>query len=136
MGFNGIANFYGFCLAQPAYNVKGIYRELETSLDTAVFRGQDTEIIVVDSKGKEDERGYNISKKRREKNPSNGDVTKWKSDRVYIDKHGKWRIFDHKKMSRKRCGSLRGQGWKYGSGFVDGVFPVLSPVAHQILNFS
>jgi hypothetical protein len=30
---------------------------------------------------------------------------------------------------------LRGQGWKYGSGFVDGIFPVLSPVAHQILNF-
>ncbi|KAH8492612.1 hypothetical protein H0E87_021994, partial [Populus deltoides] len=73
--------------------------------------------------------------RRREKNSSNGDVKKWKSDRVYIDKHGKWRIFDHKKMSRKRCGSLRGQGWKYGSGFVDGIFPVLSPVAHQILNF-
>lgn len=30
---------------------------------------------------------------------------------------------------------MRGQGWKYGSGFVDGIFPVLSPVAHQILNF-
>ncbi|KAB5532330.1 hypothetical protein DKX38_019000 [Salix brachista] len=71
----------------------------------------------------------------REKNPSSGDVKKWKSDRVYIDKHGKWRIFDHKKMSRKRCGSLRGQEWKYGSGFVDGIFPVLSSVAHQILNF-
>ncbi|KAJ6748168.1 hypothetical protein OIU79_029320 [Salix purpurea] len=52
-----------------------------------------------------------------------------------ISTKGKWRIFDHKKMSRKRCGSLRGQGWKYGSGFVDGIFPVLSPVAHQILNF-
>ncbi|KAJ6417829.1 hypothetical protein OIU84_001249 [Salix udensis] len=38
-------------------------------------------------------------------------------------------------MSRKRCGSLRGQGWKYGSGFVDGIFPVLSPVTRQILNF-
>lgn len=32
-------------------------------------------------------------------------------------------------------GSLRGQGWKYGSGFVDGIFPVLSPDAQQILNF-
>lgn len=32
-------------------------------------------------------------------------------------------------------GSLRGQGWKYGSGFVDGIFPVLSPTAQQILNF-
>lgn len=32
-------------------------------------------------------------------------------------------------------GSLRGQGWKYGSGFVDGIFPVLSPIAQQILNF-
>lgn len=32
-------------------------------------------------------------------------------------------------------GSLRSRGWKYGSGFVDGIFPVLSPVAQQILNF-
>lgn len=32
-------------------------------------------------------------------------------------------------------GSLRGRGWKYGSGFVDGVFPVLSPIAEKILNF-
>lgn len=32
-------------------------------------------------------------------------------------------------------GSLRGQGWKYGSGFVDGIFPVLSPIAQEILNF-
>ena len=30
---------------------------------------------------------------------------------------------------------MRGQGWKYGSGFVDGIFPVLSPDAQQILNF-
>ncbi|KAG5234422.1 pentatricopeptide repeat-containing protein [Salix suchowensis] len=74
--------------------------------------------------------------RRREKNPSSGDVKKWKSDRVYIDKHGKWRIFDHKKIHLFYLGgSLRGQGWKYGSGFVDGIFPVLSPVAHQILNF-
>lgn len=32
-------------------------------------------------------------------------------------------------------GSLRGKGWKYGSGFVDGIFPVLSPIAQQILHF-
>lgn len=32
-------------------------------------------------------------------------------------------------------GSLRGRGWKHGSGFVDGVFPVLGPVAQQILEF-
>lgn len=32
-------------------------------------------------------------------------------------------------------GSLRGQGWKYGSGFVDGIFPVLSPIGQQILKF-
>lgn len=30
---------------------------------------------------------------------------------------------------------MRGQGWKYGSGFVDGIFPVLSPVAQGFLNF-
>ena len=32
-------------------------------------------------------------------------------------------------------GSLRGRGWKYGSGFVDGIFPVMSPIAQQILDF-
>lgn len=31
-------------------------------------------------------------------------------------------------------GSLRGRGWKYGSGFVDGIFPVMSPTAHKILD--
>ncbi|GKU92651.1 hypothetical protein SLEP1_g6354 [Rubroshorea leprosula] len=62
-------------------------------------------------------------------------IEKWKRDGVYIDKQGKLRTFNHKKLSRKRCGSLRGQGWKYGSGFVDGIFPVLSPIAQQILNF-
>jgi myo-inositol-1(or 4)-monophosphatase len=30
-------------------------------------------------------------------------------------------------------GAMRGRGWKYGSGFVDGVFPVLSPMAQDIL---
>ncbi|THG17470.1 hypothetical protein TEA_006860 [Camellia sinensis var. sinensis] len=29
----------------------------------------------------------------------------------------------------------RGKGWKYGSGFVDGIFFVRSPIAQQILNF-
>uniref|UniRef100_A0A6N2MJX1 Disease resistance R13L4/SHOC-2-like LRR domain-containing protein n=1 Tax=Salix viminalis TaxID=40686 RepID=A0A6N2MJX1_SALVM len=43
--------------------------------------------------------------------------------------------FPKLKTLRIWSGSLRGQGWKYGSGFVDGIFPVLSPVAHQILNF-
>ena len=31
--------------------------------------------------------------------------------------------------------SLRGRGWKYGSVFVDGIFPVLSPIAPQIMEF-
>lgn len=30
---------------------------------------------------------------------------------------------------------MRGKGWKYGSSFVDGVFPVLSPIAQQLLSF-
>lgn len=30
---------------------------------------------------------------------------------------------------------MRGRGWKYGSGFVDGIFPVLSPTAQEILDF-
>ncbi|KVH92022.1 Pentatricopeptide repeat-containing protein, partial [Cynara cardunculus var. scolymus] len=60
---------------------------------------------------------------------------KLKRDSLYIDKQGKLRSFNHKKVSRKRGGSLRGQGWKYGSGFVDGIFPVLSTDAQQILNF-
>ncbi|GJW60651.1 pentatricopeptide repeat-containing protein [Tanacetum coccineum] len=57
---------------------------------------------------------------------------KFKRDSLYIDKQGKLTSFNHKKVSRKRGGSLRGQGWKYGSGFVDGIFPVLSPDAQQI----
>ncbi|KAK2987232.1 hypothetical protein RJ640_000523, partial [Escallonia rubra] len=39
------------------------------------------------------------------------------------------------RSKRLERGSLRGQGWKYGSGFVDGIFPVLSPTARQIMNF-
>lgn len=62
-------------------------------------------------------------------------VEKWKQDSIFIDRRGRFRQFDHKKVSRKRCGSLRGRGWKYGSGFVDGIFPVLSPIAQQILTF-
>ncbi|CAL8149321.1 unnamed protein product [Prunus armeniaca] len=64
-----------------------------------------------------------------------GAVEKSKRDGLYIDKRGKFRSFNNKKMSRKRCGSLRGRGWKYGSGFVDGVFPVMSPTGQQILDF-
>lgn len=60
---------------------------------------------------------------------------KWKRDSLFIDKRGKLRNFNHKRVSRKKGGSLRGQGWKYGSGFVDGIFPVLSPIAQEILNF-
>jgi hypothetical protein len=30
---------------------------------------------------------------------------------------------------------MRGRGWKFGSGFVDGIFPVLSPTALQILEY-
>ncbi|KAI9197733.1 hypothetical protein LWI28_003369 [Acer negundo] len=62
-------------------------------------------------------------------------VTKYNPDGFFIDKRGELRNFNHKKLSRKRCGSLRGKGWKYGSGFVDGIFPVLSPIAQQILKF-
>lgn len=95
---------------------------------------------------------------------SNGrDAEKSKPDSFYIDKRGKFRSFDHKKLSRKRCtnfgpilttyykwftmyclnllihcfwigGSLRGRGWKYGSGFVDGIFPVMSPTAEKIMD--
>ncbi|EEC72578.1 hypothetical protein OsI_06020 [Oryza sativa Indica Group] len=54
---------------------------------------------------------------------------------AYIDKDGVSRTFDRKKISRKRGGAMRGRGWKYGSGFVDGVFPVLSPMAQDILEF-
>ncbi|VVA27244.1 PREDICTED: proteasome [Prunus dulcis] len=63
-----------------------------------------------------------------------GAVEKSKRDGLYIDKRGKFRSFNNKKMSRKRCGSLRGRGWKYGSGFVDGVFPVMSPTGQKILD--
>ncbi|KAJ0041074.1 hypothetical protein Pint_26545 [Pistacia integerrima] len=62
-------------------------------------------------------------------------IQKYNPDGFFIDKNGKLRSFNHKKLSRKRCGSLRGKGWKYGSGFVDGIFPVLSPIAQQILQF-
>ncbi|POO04136.1 Pentatricopeptide repeat [Trema orientale] len=65
---------------------------------------------------------------------NSGAVEKSKADSFYIDKRGKFRSFNHKKLSRKRCGSLRGRGWKYGSGFVDGIFPVMSPTAQKILD--
>lgn len=62
-------------------------------------------------------------------------LKKFKKDSVYIDKTGNLRNFNHKKLSRKKCGSLRGRGWKFGSGFVDGIFPVLSPTALKILEY-
>ncbi|XP_010540669.1 PREDICTED: pentatricopeptide repeat-containing protein At2g35130 isoform X2 [Tarenaya hassleriana] len=64
-----------------------------------------------------------------------GAVKNCKKEGFLIDEKGKLRRFDRKKLSRKRCGSLRGRGWKYGSGFVDGIFPVLSPIAQKILSF-
>ncbi|KAF5784708.1 putative Zinc finger, MIZ-type, Zinc finger, RING/FYVE/PHD-type [Helianthus annuus] len=73
-----------------------------------------------------------------EKAPGSSDAhpkEKFKRDSLYINDQGKFKHFNHKKVSRKRGGSLRGQGWKYGSGFVDGIFPLLSPDAQQILNF-
>lgn len=33
----------------------------------------------------------------------------------------------------KPGGGLRGRGWKFGSGFIDGIFPVLSPIAQKII---
>ncbi|WVY97481.1 hypothetical protein V8G54_029632 [Vigna mungo] len=65
-------------------------------------------------------------------------LEKFKRDSVYIDRNGKLRNFNHKKVSRKKCNKLlkhEGRGWKYGSGFVDGIFPVLSPTAQEILDF-
>ncbi|CAA7021560.1 unnamed protein product [Microthlaspi erraticum] len=64
-----------------------------------------------------------------------GTVKSCKKEGFVIDERGKLTRFSRKKLSRKRCGSLRGRGWKYGSGFVDGIFPVLSPIAQKILSF-
>eukprot|EP00268_Persea_americana_P013446 TRINITY_DN15905_c1_g1_i2.p1 TRINITY_DN15905_c1_g1~~TRINITY_DN15905_c1_g1_i2.p1 ORF type:complete len:280 (-),score=52.84 TRINITY_DN15905_c1_g1_i2:406-1245(-) len=66
---------------------------------------------------------------------SHGTVEKGKCDRFFLDRRGALRSFDAKRLSRKKGGALRGRGWKYGSGFVDGVFPVLSPRAQEILKF-
>ncbi|KAL0721065.1 hypothetical protein Bca4012_035664 [Brassica carinata] len=66
----------------------------------------------------------------------NGGIVKsCKKEGFVIDERGKLKRFNRKKLSRRRCGSLRGRGWKYGSGFVDGIFPVLSPIAQKILSF-
>lgn len=46
-----------------------------------------------------------------------------------------WLILSRLKLSLCPGGSLRGRGWKYGSGFVDGIFPVLGPLAQQIMEF-
>ncbi|WVZ77736.1 hypothetical protein U9M48_025563 [Paspalum notatum var. saurae] len=64
-----------------------------------------------------------------------GGRRKPRKEGAYIDKDGVARTFDRKKISRKRGGGMRSRGWKYGSGFVDGVFPVLSPMAQDILEF-
>ncbi|XP_027185490.1 pentatricopeptide repeat-containing protein At2g35130-like [Coffea eugenioides] len=62
-------------------------------------------------------------------------VEKLKPDSLFIDKRGKLRSFNRKRVSRQKGGSLRGKGWQYGSGFVDGIFPVLSPIAQKVLNY-
>ncbi|KAG5396361.1 hypothetical protein IGI04_018175 [Brassica rapa subsp. trilocularis] len=64
-----------------------------------------------------------------------GVVKSCRKEGFVIDERGKLKRFNRKKLSRRRCGSLRGRGWKYGSGFVDGIFPVLSPIAQKILSF-
>ncbi|KAH0883008.1 hypothetical protein HID58_059104 [Brassica napus] len=64
-----------------------------------------------------------------------GVVKSCRKEGFVIDERGKLKRFNKKKLSRRRCGSLRGRGWKYGSGFVDGIFPVLSPIAQKILSF-
>ncbi|ESQ52123.1 hypothetical protein EUTSA_v10017758mg, partial [Eutrema salsugineum] len=66
---------------------------------------------------------------------TSGTVKCCKKEGFFIDERGKLKRFNRKKLSRRRCGSLRGRGWKYGSGFVDGIFPVLSPIAQKILSF-
>ncbi|XP_045790156.1 pentatricopeptide repeat-containing protein At2g35130-like isoform X2 [Trifolium pratense] len=77
-----------------------------------------------------------INESERKSNDSSGvALKKFKKDSVYIDKNGKLRNFNHKKLSRKTCGSMRGRGWKFGSGFVDGIFPVLSPTAQLMLEY-
>ncbi|KAH7545645.1 hypothetical protein FEM48_Zijuj01G0115300 [Ziziphus jujuba var. spinosa] len=63
-----------------------------------------------------------------------GAAKKSKPDGICIDKRGKVRSFNPKKLSRKKCGSLRGPGRTYGSGFIDRIFPVMSPTAQQLLD--
>ncbi|KAL5975743.1 hypothetical protein ACLOJK_020069 [Asimina triloba] len=106
-----------------------------------------------------------------------GTAEKSTPERILIDKRGRLRSINPKKLSRKKgliqmmasnpkravpdtsivvvykalegaengdClatelqyhgGSLRGRGWKYGSGFVDGIFPVLGPMAQELLKY-
>ncbi|KAL5731417.1 hypothetical protein ACHQM5_004146 [Ranunculus cassubicifolius] len=71
----------------------------------------------------------------RVKQDSSGTYEKSNRDSLFLDKRGKLESFNDKKLSRKKGGTLKGRGWKYGSGFVDGVFPVLSPISQQILSF-
>lgn len=80
-------------------------------------------------------RSKNNSRTARITTVTDHDTPITKRDSLFIDKRGKLRSFDHKKLSRKKGGTLRGTGWKYGNGFVDGVFPVMSPTGQQLLNY-
>ncbi|KAI3839831.1 hypothetical protein MKW98_010136 [Papaver atlanticum] len=80
-------------------------------------------------------RGKNNSRTTSITTVTDHDTPITKRDSLFIDKRGKLRSFDHKKLSRKKGGTLRGRGWKYGTGFVDGVFPVMSPTGQQLLNY-
>ncbi|KAJ4825732.1 hypothetical protein Tsubulata_035305 [Turnera subulata] len=93
-----------------------------------IFRCTVTRIFIA-------QRSYKTDYICRAKSSGPDGIEKYKHTGLYIDKRGKWRSFDRKKLSRERCGTLRGKGWKYGSGFVDGIFPVLSPIAQKILQF-
>ncbi|KAL5229187.1 hypothetical protein ABZP36_017452 [Zizania latifolia] len=52
-----------------------------------------------------------------------------------IDAEINYYTYNERKNRNKNGGAMRDRGWKYGSGFVDGVFPVLSPMAQDILEF-
>ncbi|AEC09069.1 Tetratricopeptide repeat (TPR)-like superfamily protein [Arabidopsis thaliana] len=85
--------------------------------------------LFIDSSGFQRYLGFGVT------NLNGATVKSYKQEGFVIDERGKLKRFNRKKLSRKRCGSLRGRGWKYGSGFVDGIFPVLSPIAQKILSF-
>jgi hypothetical protein len=95
-----------------------------------------------------DSRSYKSSFKCIAKNSSAEAISKSKPEGLYIDKRGKWRGFNPKKLSRQRSNAklythiyvLQSiqifdasyfYRWlfKYGSDFVDRIFPVLSRIA-------